>query len=488
MYDIGIIGAGVIGTAVAESLSRVNKSVVVIEKDMDVACGTTKANSAIVHAGYDAPHHSLKGQLNAKGNAMYAKECQRLHVPFERIGSLVCAFHEDDRQTLEALLENGQQLSIPGLCIIEKEEVIRREPHINKDVVCALYAPTAGIVEPWELAVAYAEVASKNGVKFLMNHQVVDIEKETDHFNLVFSGQPAIQCRLLINCAGVYGDEIFKMVDPTTDFSIHPRRGQYFLLDKTAEGLVNHVVFPCPTKLGKGTLVVPTIDGNVLVGPDSENLGHDQKENLDTTRDRLDLIKGLANQLIENIPFNEVITTFSGLRAEPSTDDFLIGPSDVKGFYNVIGMKSPALSSAPAIAEHVYQMVVQAFGDVKEKDFFHTSREKRLKFHLLSDEEKAAKVDENPLYGNIICRCEMISEAEIVDAIHRPVGGRTLNAIKRRVRPGAGRCQGGFCGPRVLEIIARELELEPTEVCQENLGSEILVGYTKSEEALHETL
>jgi glycerol-3-phosphate dehydrogenase len=479
MYDIAVIGAGVIGTAVARELSRYNLSIVMLERDNDVACGTTKANSAIVHAGYDAAADSMKGIMNAKGNAMFGDVCKELDVPFERIGSLVVGFTEEDMETLEGLLENGKKLNIPDIQIIDSKAVYEREPNLNPGVRGALYAPSAGITEPWEMAIAYAENAVDNGAELKLNFEVKSIEKTGDAFEIK-SEKETLKTRIVINCAGVYADQIHDMVAPEPEFSIHPRRGQYFLLDKTTEGFVNHVIFPCPSKMGKGTLVVPTVDGNILIGPDSEDLGMDEKEAIETTGDRLAYVREMVSQLTTKVPFREQITEFSGLRAEPNGGDFIIDWSkSVEGFYNVAGIKSPGLSSAPAIAERVMEAVIEKLNPDKKVDF-DPIRRPRVKIEHLSDEEMQALIEKDPRYGRIICRCEMISEGEIVDAIHRAAGGTTLNGIKRRVRPGAGRCQGGFCGPRVLEIIARELEIAPTEVKHEGEDAYILIGETKA--------
>ncbi|WP_430885657.1 NAD(P)/FAD-dependent oxidoreductase [Fusibacter sp. JL216-2] len=479
MYDIAVIGAGVIGTAVARELSRYNLNIVMLERDNDVACGTTKANSAIVHAGYDASADSMKGIMNAKGNAMFGDVCKDLDVPFERIGSLVVAFSEEDMVTLQGLLENGQALGIPGLEIIDSKTVYEKEPNLNPGVRGALYAPSAGITEPWELAIAYAENAIENGAELKLNFEVKSIEKQENGFEIK-SENETIQTRLVINCAGVYADKIHNMVADAPEFKIHPRRGQYFLLDKTTEGFVDHVIFPCPSKMGKGTLVVPTVDGNILIGPDSQDLGMDDKEATETTGDRLAYVREMVSQLTTKVPFREQITEFSGLRAEPDGGDFIIDWSkSVSGFYNVAGIKSPGLSSAPAIAERVLEAVVETLSP-EEKTDFNPVRRPRVKLEDLNDDELQALIEKDPRYGRIICRCEMISEGEIVDAIHRAAGGRTINGIKRRVRPGAGRCQGGFCGPRVLEILARELDLNPTEIAHEGKDSYVLIGETKA--------
>ncbi len=480
MFDIAIIGAGAMGTSIARVLSRYQLKTVILERDNDVSNGTTKANSAIIHAGYDAPHNTNKGIFNVKGNAMFDEWCKDLDVPFERIGSLVVAHNEEELETLKELKDNGDKLGVPNLEILTGDKVKASEPNLRDDIIAALYAPTAGIIEPWELAIACAENAMENGTELKLNFEVKDIENMETYFR-VHSNDEIIETKIVINAAGVYADQLYKMVNDAPEFSIHPRRGQYYLLDKEAQGFVNHVIFPTPTKLGKGTLVTPTVDGNTLIGPDSEDLTDQAKESVNTTYGRLGKVKELALGITDKIPYGMNITTFAGLRAEPSTGDFIIEESkEVPGFINVAGIKSPGLSSAPAIAEYVGEIVEQILGSIEAKEDYTPTRRPRLKFDEMTPEEKAELIQKDPTYGRIICRCEMITEGEIVDAIHRSAGGRTLNGIKRRVRPGAGRCQGGFCGPRVMEILARELGCEITEVLQENEGSYILSGHTKS--------
>lgn len=477
MYDIAIIGAGVSGTMIARALARYQLNVVILERDNDVSTGTTKANSGIIHAGYDASADSLMGKLNVKGNAMFDKICQELDVPFKRIGSLVVAHNSDEIETLNHLKENGDLLGVPNLEIINGESVQALEANLKSDIIAALYAPSAGIIEPWELAIASAENAVENGCKLILNFEVQQIEKNIDGF-IITSGDESIKAKIIINASGVYTDYIYGMVTQS-EFTIMPRRGQYYLLDKESSDLVNHVIFPCPTKMGKGTLITPTIDSNIIIGPDSENLEIDSKESTDTTYERLELVKSMAGKLIDEIPYKTNITTFAGLRAEPSSGDFIIEESKVvKSFINVAGIKSPGLSSAPAIAEYVVD-IIKTIIELKDKIDFNPIRRPRIKFEELSNIERQDLINKDPRYGRIICRCEMITEGEIVDAIHRAVGGRTVNGIKRRVRPGAGRCQGGFCGPRVMEILSRELGEDVTHILQENKGSSILIGETK---------
>ncbi len=482
MYDVAVIGAGISGASVARELSRYDLKVVVLEKTNDVSNGTTKANSAIIHAGYDAPYGSKKGHYNVKGNQMYGDVCEELAVPFERVGSLVVAYDAEDREEIERLYDNGNKLGIEGLEIIEADRVRAMEPNISDEVIAALYAPTAGIVESWEMAIAYAENAIDNGVELKLNYSVDTIERTESGFAINAGTEEAVEAKVVVNAAGVYAADVYNLVTES-DFSITPRRGEYYLLDKTAHGIVNHVIFQTPTKQGKGVLMAPTVDHNVIVGPNAEDLGQDQKEAVNTTVDGLAFVLESAKRISEKIPFGKTITTFAGLRAEPSCNDFVIGESDrVPGFFNIAGIKSPGLSAAPAIAVDMASEIVKRFDDVTPNESFNPIRRPRVKFHEASEDEKQSLISENPQYANVICRCETITEAEIVDAIHRSAGGRTLNGIKRRCRPGAGRCQGGFCGPRVLEILARELEVAPEEIMQENQGSFILTGETKDTE------
>lgn len=481
MFDVAVIGTGVIGTTIARELCKYDLSVMMLEKENDVSCGTTKANSAIIHAGFDAPASSNKGKYNAAGNPMFDVLCKELDVPFERIGSLVMAFSEEEVDTLSELKNNGDQLGVPGLRIVDQAELRRMEPNVSDEALAALYAPSAGIIEPWELAMAAAENAAENGAEIKFNFEVSQITRQADgSFVIESTDGESVHVKMIVNAAGVYADRVYRMVNPEAEFSIHPRRGQYYLLDKTAKSLVNHVLFPCPTKMGKGILVVPTVDGNILVGPDSEDLAATDKEEIHTTGERMALIKKEAGKLCKNIPYRETITTFAGLRAEPTGGDFIIGESTVSGFFNVAGMKSPGLSSAPAIAEDIAKMVSTKLGSTALRADFNPVRRPRIKMEHLSDAEKQALIEKDPRYGRIICRCEMITEGEIIDAIHRQIGGRTLNGIKRRIRPGAGRCQGGFCGPRVMEILSRELGLDLLEVVQEGKDSHILINETKS--------
>ncbi|PKL24420.1 MAG: FAD/NAD(P)-binding oxidoreductase [Spirochaetae bacterium HGW-Spirochaetae-3] len=481
MYDIAIIGAGVVGASIARELARYDLKIVLLEKGGDVASGASKANSAIIHAGYDAEYGTAMGELNVEGNKLYGQVCEELAIPFRRAGSFVCALGADELPALERLLENGKRLGVPDLVVLSRDEALRIEPNLTPSVAGALYAPTAGILMPWEVAIAYAENAVDNGAELMLDAEVLSIEARPGSFS-IRTRKGTLAASRVVNCAGVYADSVYAMVEPEPEFSINPRRGQYYLLDKTAEGLVNTVLFPAPSKLGKGILVAPTYDGNVIVGPDAEDLPPEERGSTATSAEGLERVRDMARRLVPGIPFNTVITNFAGVRAQPSTGDFIIGEARVRGFYNVAGIKSPGLSSAPAIAKRVAEMVTDSIPGLKARKGFDPRRRPRVNLGLLGDAEKAELIRREPSYGNVVCRCESISEGEILDAIRRSAGATTLNGVKRRVRPGAGRCQGGFCGPRVLAILARERGIGPAEVRMEALESAVLFGALGKEE------
>ncbi len=476
MYDIAIIGAGIIGTALARELSKYKLRLVLIEKDSDAANGTTKANSAIVHAGFDPEPGSLKAELNAEGSRLFGDLCSELDVPFDRIGSLVIAFSDEELKTLQGLYERGLENNIPDLEIIGKERLHSLEPGLNEDAMGALYAPTAGITDPYLLAIALAENAVQNGVDIKFDSPVSAIEKKEDRF-LINCGEEQVEAKCIVNAAGLYADGINEMVNPPS-FKIKPNRGEYFLLDKNTGRYAKHVLFPCPTSLGKGVLIAPTAHGNLIIGPNAEAV--DSREATETTAEGLDYVRMNAGKLKKTLPFNEVITSFSGLRAKTDHGDFIIEEAEqTPGFVNVAGIDSPGLAAAPGIARYVTDLLKQICGPFEEKRNFKLPAISHTPFMDLDQEKKDELIKKDPRFGRIICRCENITEGEIVRAIRGPVGARTVDGIKKRTRPGGGRCQGGFCGPRVIQIIARELEIELNEVKKDNPGSYILTGPTK---------
>lgn len=479
MYDVAIIGAGIAGTFIARELSKYKLNTVVIEKENDISSGSTKANTGIVHAGYDAKPGTKMARFNVKGNTMFGNICKELDVPFEKIGSLVVGFDGEDMETIEGLYKRGKKNGVSELEIIDRERIKELEPNIGEEVVGALYAPTAGIVGPWELAIALAENAMDNGVELFLNTKVEDIE-EKDGIYKIKTNKKEIEAKYIINCAGVYADEISKMVGEDT-FKITPRSGQYYLLDKTAGGIMNTVIFQSPRKFGKGVVVSPTAHGNIIVGPDNEVAKN--KDDTETTGHRLRIIRETAEKSIKGIPFNKNITNFTGVRAEPDLGDFIIEEAkEAKGFINVGGIKSPGLTSAPAIAEYVVDILRNIVDDLEEKNDFNPGRKEVIRFEELSDEEKAELIKKEPSYGRIICRCEAITEGEIIDCIKRNAGATTVDGVKRRARPGSGRCQGGFCMPRVMEILSRELNEDITEIVKDGTDSYILTESTKGME------
>ena len=482
MYDVAIIGAGVIGSAIARELSRYNANICVIEKEEDVCNGTSKANSAIIHAGFDATPGSLKAILNVRGNELMTTISEELDIPFKRNGSIVVCTKDQDRSGLEDLLKKAEANGVPGCKIIEREELISMEPNLADDVTCALIAPTGGIVCPFHMTMAFAENANVNGVSFYLNTKVTNIVKSENGYNIETihidtNKVETYNAKVVINAAGVYADELNNMVSENK-LHITARKGEYCLLDKDAGSHVNFTVFQLPSKMGKGVLVTPTVHGNLLVGPTAIDV--EDKESLDTTADGLASLSATSALSVKNVPMRQVITSFSGLRAHEDGNDFVIGEvEDAKGFINVAGIESPGLSSAPAIGELLAGQIAEKL-NLSPKADFKATRKGILNPEELSLEERNALIKEQPAYGNIICRCEMISEGEILDAIHRPLGARSLDGVKRRTRAGMGRCQAGFCSPRTMEILAREVPMAMDEITNNGGSSTFIVGTNKN--------
>lgn len=479
MYDVAIVGAGVIGCAIARELSKYKLDIVVLEKNTEVGEVTTKANSAIVHAGFDTKEGTLKAKMNVRGNLLMDKIAKELDVPFERNGSLVIAFDEDDEKELEVLLERGIKNNVPKLSIISGEEARKLEPNLSEKVTKALLAETAGIIDPFILCYGYIENAMDNGVELILENEVLDIEEKDGYFSLK-TEKGNIESKIVINAAGLNSDEVSYMVSEDT-FKIMPRKGEYRLLDKSEGSMVKRVIFQTPTKMGKGVLVTPTVHRNLLIGPTS--MDTQDINDLRTTKEGLSKVDELSKKSVPDIKLNKSIRVFSGLRATPNTGDFMIYESnDHKGFINVAGIESPGLASSPAISEYVVELVKNSNRvEMEEKENFNPNRQGIKAFSHMTSEEKQKAISENPLYGKIICRCEMVSEAEILQAIRRNAGARTVDGVKRRVRAGMGRCQGGFCGPKVVEILSRELNIEPTEVLKDSRGSKMIFGRNKEE-------
>lgn len=475
MYDVVIIGAGVSGSAIARELSRYQVNACVVEKAEDVCCGTSKANSAIVHAGFDAENGSLMADLNVKGNLMMEDLSKELDFSFRKNGSLVICLHEEDRPNLEALYERGVKNGVKELKILEHDEVLALEPNVTDDVVAALYAPTGGIVCPFELNIAMAENAATNGVEFRFNTEVRNIVKKDGSFELV-TNNGTISTKCVVNAAGVYSDVFHNMMS-SKKIHITPRRGDYCLLDKTTGDFVDKTIFQLPGKYGKGVLVSPTIHGNTIVGPTAIDI--ENKEGTNTTQEGIDELINKAGSTVKGLPIRQVITSFAGLRAHEDNHEFVIGEVDeAPGFFDAAGIESPGLTSSPAIGVLVAGMLKDKLNLQEDPNFVGT-RKGVTHLNSCTKEERDALIKENPAYGSIVCRCEMITEGEILDAIHRPLGATTLDGIKRRTRAGMGRCQAGFCSPRQIEILARELGVDQSEIRKSGRDSKFIVGTPK---------
>ncbi len=474
MYDCIIIGAGISGCSLAFELSKYHGRVLLIEKNNDVADETTKANSAIIHAGYDPQPNTLMAKYNVEGNRLTPKLCQDLDVHCDPIGSLVVAFAPEEKESLKEIYERGLKNGVEGMRIIEKEELHEMEPNLNESAIAALYAPSACIINPWQLAIALSEVAIQNGVEIKLNEEVTKITKKEETF--IINDQ--YETKMVVNAAGVQCDKVTGLVTKP-DYQIEPNKGEYYLLDKSQGSLVNHVIFQCPSKEGKGVLVAPTVHGNLIVGPSSESSG---QEDYSTSLDGLALVKTKALKSVPSINFRENIRTFAGIRARRSDHgDFVVGEDkSVKNFYSMEAMASPGLSSAVAIAKDLVSMMQEKGSFTSEKEDAITTR-KVLRFNEMSHEQRKEVIEKQPAYGRIICRCESISEGEIIDAIHRCPHPISIDGIKRRCNAGMGRCQGGFCGPRVQEILSRELGIPQEEIVKDKKGSQVLFYRTKED-------
>lgn len=475
-YDVAIIGAGVIGALTARELSKYNLNVVLLEATNDVAMGASKANSGIVHAGFDAKPGTLKAHLNVKGCAMMPELCEELSVPYKKNGSLVVAFSEEEMETVKELYDRGVANNVPDMKILNKEELKALEPNLSDEVFGALDAESAGIVCPYELTIAATENAVVNGVDFTRNFNVDSISFDDGIFT-VKAGEKDIKTKYIVNAAGAHSDDISNMIGDDS-VKLIMRRGEYFILDKTVGNMVSHTIFQCPTKMGKGILVSPTVDGNLLIGPTAEDIDH--KNDTSTTAEGLKTIKTFSVKSCPAVSTRNAITSFTGLRAHPVNDDFILGPSKLnKQFIHASGIESPGLTSAPAIAQYLVDIIKESMGEVTVNTEFNGKREDVFRFRHADDEERAAAIAKNPAYGRIVCRCETITEGEIIDAINAPAGARDVDGVKRRTRAGMGRCQGGFCGSKVVEILARELGVEVNEITKFGNNSNILFDKTK---------
>lgn len=474
-YDVAVVGAGVVGALISRELSKYDIRVALLEKCNDVAMGTTKANSAIVHGGFDAANGTLKAKLNVRGTELMPKLCADMAVPYRNNGSLVLAFSEEEMEHVRTLYERGMKNGVPKLSVLDKAQVKALEPHVSDEVVGALLSETAGIVCPYELTIAATEVAVTNGVEFIRNCAVEAINVTADGF-LLATTQGEIPAKYVVNAAGIHTDDIARMIGDDS-ISLVARKGEYYLLDKSFGFMADHTIFQCPNKMGKGVLVTPTVDGNLLIGPSA--LDVEDKEDVDTTPQGLEFIVEKAKRSVPTLNIRGAITSFAGMRAHPVTDDFIIGFSAKNDcFLNVAGIESPGLSAAPAIAEMVAGLLKEK-ADWQEKKDCVLTRKAPVRFRHMTKSEREALIAKNKAYGRIICRCETITEGEILDAIHAPAGARDVDGVKRRTRAGMGRCQGGFCGSKVVEILSRELNMPMNEITKFGGNSKILFEKTK---------
>ena len=475
-YDVVVIGAGVVGGMIARRLAKYNTSLCILDKENDVAMGATKANSAIVHAGFDAKEGSLKARLNVRGSVLMPEVTKELGVKYKNNEALVVAF-ESERAEVEAIYERGVRNGVPGLRIVERDELLDIEPNINPELACALIAPTSAIVCPYELCIAAVGNAMDNGAELKLNFEVASIEKCGDTYKITSADGDVVEARIVINSAGVYSDKIAAMTGDA-DFDVHPRRGEYMLLDKECGAFTQRTIFHTPTKMGKGILVSPTVDGNLLLGPTATDI--EDKDDTSTTPEGFATIFAKASDNVANIPFNKVITSFCGLRAVGSTGDFIIKHRE--GVITLAGIESPGLSSAPAIAEYVDEILVNEMGFSAElRADYNPIRKPAHYFHGLTIEQKNEIIKKDPRYGRIVCRCEGVTEGEIVEAIHTNPKATDVDGVKRRTRGGMGRCQGGFCSPTVVEILARENGTAFEDVTRFGKGSVINYGKTKGD-------
>lgn len=472
MYDAAIIGCGIVGAACAYRLSRYKLKTVVIEKNNDICCGTTKANSAIIHAGYDPHPETLMAKLNVEGSKAAKEICRNLDVAYKQIGSLVVAFSEKEAATVQELFDRGNKNGVSDMKILDSKELREMEPNISDDAVCALYAPSAAIVNPWEYGLAMAETAVVNGTEIKLEAEVLSIEKK-DGFRVIHTSDGDVEAKFIINAAGVNSDDVHNMAAPA-DFKIIPSAGEYYLLDKSEGSRVSHIIFQCPNKDGKGVLVSPTVHGNLIVGPNTDLR---DKDDTSTKTKCLDFVKEKAVKSVPSISFRENIRNFTGIRSASEIDDFIIRFAD-DDFIDLAGIKSPGLSAAPAIAEYAENMMRDKGIVLEKKDNFINKRT-HIRFKELPPVIKNQLIYQKPEYGRIICRCESITEGEILDALNSPIPPVSLDGVKRRAGTGMGRCQGGFCGPKVLEIMAKHRGVAYEEILQDNTGSYILTGETK---------
>ncbi len=489
MYDVAIIGAGVIGCALSYTLSPYRLRIALLEKENDVAMGATRANTALIHAGFDPAPHTLMGQLNVEGMRLCYQLCQELQVEHARTGSLVVAFDREERLTLDKLYSQGLANGCRGLEILTGEQARSQEPNLSKKVVAALWAPEAGVINPWEFALAQAEVAVRNGVEFMPNSRVTGISPAMDHYEIALSvrdgdGQTSkkkVRARYLVNASGLESDHIHNWV-AEPEFSIEPTRGEYYLLDRSVGQLVRSIIFECPTERGKGITVSPTIHDNFLIGPSSERI--EDRGDTGVTRPVLDRVAAVAKEMVPRLDLGSNIRNFAGVRANSSWNDFYIKLS-AERFLDLAAIKSPGLTCAPSVARYARDLLEEEGLPMTKKDHWQGGRQ-IIRFKEIPEKDRAAFIQAHPAYGRVICRCETITEGEILASLKREIPPSSIDGVKRRAGTGMGRCQAGFCGPRVLEILARETGRSPLSIEQDGAGSQLLCGETKKGDCRHE--
>lgn len=475
--DVVIIGAGAVGCAVARELSKYQIDVLVVDQRDDIGGNASKSNSAIIHTGYDATPGTLESQLVVAANPMYDELTRDLEIPFRRIGAILPAFTEEQFEKLPAIKEKAFQNHVYDVEYLSKEELLEREPELNREVKGGLFIPRESIIDPFIHVQALAENANENGVEFLLNTEVTDIRIETGEIKAVETSAGTIETAYVVNAAALQCDEIASMVGKA-EYKVVARRGQFYILDKNTSCKVNHIVLPIPTKVTKGKLMTPTIHGNMLVGPTAEDL--DNKVDVSVTTEGLDSIYADVSKMIPGVNVRDTITQYSGLRPNRNPEGLHVDVyDDLKGYVNLSGVRSTGLTLSVAMGKYVAEKLKEIGCPLALKENFKAARKGIPIFHKMSREEQEEMIQKNPLYGTVICRCETITEGEIVDAIRRPLGAKTVDAVKRRVRAGMGRCQAGFCGPRVLEILARELKVSPEQINKNLKGSYMVVGKNK---------
>ncbi|HCF62496.1 MAG TPA: FAD/NAD(P)-binding oxidoreductase [Myxococcales bacterium] len=468
-YDVAIIGGGVIGCSIARELSRFRLKTVLLEKNAEVGFGTSKTNSGIIHSGHDTPLSTLKGRLVVRGNALFDGLHEELGFGFRRIGELNVAQTEEELEGLKALKALGDEKGVPGIELWDQERLRREEPNLSRALLGALYCPSAGVINPYEFAFALIENAVANGVELRVDSPVLGLEPNAEGLAVRTPGG-TLQARFVLNCAGVAADEVAAMVG-CADFKILPRKGEEYMLDKRLKGLVRRLVFPLPTKTTKGILIIPTFDGTIMVGPTAQTI--EDRGDFATTAQGADEVFGYIKRLCPAIDARDAITAFAGLRAVSDTNDFVIGPTKVKGFVNVAGTQSPGLTSSPAIAEHVLEILSLQGLELSRKARFNSRVAPPPRFAQLGHAEQDELANKDPLFAKVVCRCELVTEAEIHDAVDH--GARTLDGIKFRSRAGMGRCQGGFCSSRCMEILSKRLAKPIYDITKRGGGSYIAV-------------